>query len=241
MVPGGFDVMSRATRLTPSTSLMMREDEALEQVVGQPGPVGGHGVVGGDGPDDDGVGVGAPVAHDPDGAHGGEHGEALPQLAVEAGPADLLDHDGVGGPQDLGPLGGDLADDAHGQAGPGEGLAPHDLVGQAELLAHGPHLVLEQQAQGLDQVEGQVLGQPAHVVVRLDGGRVAGPRLDDVGVQRALDEEAAAVAVLPQPSSPRPTSSKIRMKSLADDLALGLGVGDARPGRRRTGRPPSRG
>ena len=26
MVPGGFDVMSSATRLTPSTSLMMRED-----------------------------------------------------------------------------------------------------------------------------------------------------------------------------------------------------------------------
>ena len=26
MVPGGFDVMSRATRLTPSTSLMIRED-----------------------------------------------------------------------------------------------------------------------------------------------------------------------------------------------------------------------
>ncbi len=26
MVPGGFDVMSRATRLTPSTSLMMRDD-----------------------------------------------------------------------------------------------------------------------------------------------------------------------------------------------------------------------
>jgi hypothetical protein len=48
-------------------------------------------------------------------------------------------------------------------------------VGQAELLAHGPHLVLEQQAQGLDQVEGQVLGQPAHVVVDLMVAAVSEP------------------------------------------------------------------
>src|SRR5580658_8861199 len=42
--------------------------QAFEDVVGKPRPVGGHGVVAGDGPDDDRVGVGALVTHDPDGA-----------------------------------------------------------------------------------------------------------------------------------------------------------------------------
>ena len=54
MVPGGLDVMSRATGLTPSTSLMIRE-EALQDVVGEARPVGRHGVVAGDGPDHDQV------------------------------------------------------------------------------------------------------------------------------------------------------------------------------------------
>jgi hypothetical protein len=55
-----------------------------------------------------------------------------------------------------------------------------------------PHLVLEELPEGLYQPELQVLGQPADVVVRLDGVGVllaaAGGRagLDDVGVEGAL-------------------------------------------------------
>ena len=52
-----------------------------------------------------------------------------------------------------------VADDAHGEAGTGERLAPHDLLGQAELLADRAHLVLEQVAQRLDEVELHVVGQ----------------------------------------------------------------------------------
>ena len=77
--------------------------------------------------------------------------------------------------------------------GPGERLAPHDLLGQAQLLADLAHLVLEQRPQRLDELEVHVLGQAADVVVRLDRGRlaaVAAAGLDDVGVQRALHEEA---------------------------------------------------
>src|SRR3712207_6968368 len=51
---------------------------------------------------------------------------------------------------------------------PGEGLALHEGVREAELAADLAHLVLEQRAQRLDECEGQVLGQPADVVVALD-------------------------------------------------------------------------
>ena len=77
--------------------------------------------------------------------------------------------------------------------GPGERLAPHDLLGQAELLADRAHLVLEQVAQRLDELEVHVVGEAADVVVRLDGGVVVAARLDDVGIQRALHEERVGV------------------------------------------------
>ena len=73
---------------------------------------------------------------------------------------------------------------------PRERLAPHDLVGQAELGSDLAHLVLEQVAQRLDQLEGHVVGQAADVVVALDPGGILRARLDHVGVQRALHEKA---------------------------------------------------
>jgi hypothetical protein len=120
-------------------------------------------------------------------------------------------------------VGGDLADDAHAQPGAGERLAPHDLVGQAQLGAHLADLVLEEQAQGLDQVELHVLGEAAHVVVALDLGGAGGARLDDVGVERALHQERAS-------SMPPDTSSKMRMNS--SPMALRLSSGSVIPARR---------
>jgi hypothetical protein len=72
-----------------------------------------------------------------------------------------------------------------------ERVPADQLLRQAEFAADLAHLVLEQLPQRLDQIELQVLRQPADVVVRLDdGGRpVDRPRLDDIGVQRALDQE----------------------------------------------------
>ena len=64
-----------------------------------------------------------------------------------------------------------FADDADGEARAGEGLAADDLVRQAELEADGTHLVLEQVAQRLDDLQHHVLRQPADVVVRLDDAR----------------------------------------------------------------------
>ena len=76
--------------------------------------------------------------------------------------------------------------------GPGKGWRHTISLGQAELGADPAHLVLEEHAQRLDQLEVHVLGQAADVVVRLDlrGGAVRLPRLDHVGVERALHQEA---------------------------------------------------
>ena len=67
--------------------------------------------------------------------------------------------------------------------------------GRPKLQAQRADLVLEQVAERLDQLEGQILGQSAHVVVQLDrGGRAVGraAALDHVGIERALGEEPGA-------------------------------------------------
>ena len=147
----------------------------------------------------------------PDGADVGEqHHRHLPDVPVQAGPGQLLAGDRVGLAQDVEALGGDLADDPDAQAGPGERVAPDDLRGQAELLADQPHLVLEQRPQRLDQLELQVVGQTADVVVGLDVRRPgAAAGLHHVGVERALHQErdlvagCAALAERPRPPPPR--------------------------------------
>ena len=106
------------------------------------------------------------------------------------------------------------------EPGTGERLAPHDLLGQAELLADRAHLVLEQVAQRLDELEVHVVGEPADVVVRLDRGVVAAARLDDVGVERALHEEPRRRRQVARDLLEHPD------ERLADDLALPLGLDD---------------
>src|SRR3546814_18033823 len=90
-------------------------------------------------------------------------------------------------------------------------------------------LVLEQGAQGLDQLELQGVGQPTDVVVALDVGRAgAATRLDDVRVERALDEELDLLARGSGGIDDAACSRLERADQLAaDDLALLLRVGDA--------------
>ncbi len=91
-----------------------------------------------------------------------------------------------------------------------------------ELGADGADLVLEQHAQRLDELELQVLGQAADVVVGLDRRRAgAAAGLDDVGVQRPLDEVAS------RPPSFAASSSKTRMNS--EPIALRLASGSVTP------------
>ena len=102
-------------------------------------------------------------------------------------------------------------------------MAVHHLARQAELDADAPHLVLEQLAQRLDQLQLHVLGQAADVVVALDDMRLAGLAaggFDHVRIDRALREEVDVLelgGLLVEHLDEQP----------ADDLALGLGVGDA--------------
>src|SRR5206468_12310058 len=77
-------------------------------------------------------------------------------------------------------------------AGPGERLPPHHPLGHPELLTDAPHLVLEEQAQGLDQLHPHVRRQAADVVMGLDLRRdlVIAARLDHVRIERSLHEVA---------------------------------------------------
>src|SRR4051794_28431273 len=194
----------------------------LEEVVRQPRPIRRHGVVARDGPDDDRPRVSAFVAHHTDGANVGEHRERLPDLSLEAGEADLLADDGVGLLQDADQLWRHLTDNADAEPGPGERLAPHDLVGKVELRTESAHLVLEQTAQRFDELERHVLGQSADVVMALDdvGSAIAAAALDDVGIQRALHEERGVG------ETPR-VLLEDAYEQLADRLALLLRLGDA--------------
>ncbi len=99
----------------------------------------------------------------------------------------------------------------------------------AELGADGADLVLEQRAQRLDELELQVVRQAADVVVGLDRRR---PRtaagLDDVGVERPLDQELHLFPVgagLGDDLARRGLEHPDELA--ADRLALGLRVGDA--------------
>jgi predicted ATPase/class 3 adenylate cyclase len=208
-----------------------------QHVVGEPGPVGGHGVFAGDRAEHDGVAVAAAIALDADRADVGEqdHG-ALPDQGVEAGRGHLLPHDRVGLAQDGQAFRGDLADDPDGQARAGERLAADDRLRQAKLLPHPAYLVLEQGPERLDQAELQVIRQPADVVVRLDVGRAgAAAGLHHVRVQRALDQELARLAVLAGLGGDLPRGALERADELAaDDLALLFRVGY--PGQRRAER-----
>jgi hypothetical protein len=190
--------MSRTTRLTSRSSPIMRAGDLLEQVVGQAGPIRGHRIVGGDRAQDDDVAVGALVALDPDGAHVGQDAEGLPQLPVQAGLADLVLEDRVRVAQEVQALlRGLAAHDADRQARAGERLAPDEALGSPSSAPDGADLVLEQRPQRLDELEVQVVGQPADVVVGLDRRRArAAARLDDVGVERPLDEELRALLAL---------------------------------------------
>ena len=109
-------------------------------------------------------------------------------------PAQLLDEDRVGAAQQVREFLAHLAEDAHPEAGAGEGMAVHHLARQAEFDAEAAHLVLEQLAQRLDELQVHLLGQATNVVVGLDDVRLAragAGGLDDVRIDRALREELA--------------------------------------------------
>src|SRR5205823_2260107 len=118
----------------------------------EPCPIRGHRVVARHRADDDRIAVRALVALHSDRADRRQHGERLPEIAVETGTTYLLLQHRIGVAQDLEPLARDVADDANRETGPWKRLPPHHALRHAELLADTPHLVLEQEAQRLDEL-----------------------------------------------------------------------------------------
>ena len=93
-----------------------------EHIVGDTGPVGGHGVFRADRAQDDRRAVGALVALDADRVNVSQkHDRALPDVAVETGLGEFLAGDGVGLAQQVEALLGDLADDADAETRTGNG------------------------------------------------------------------------------------------------------------------------
>ena len=74
-------------------------------------------------------------------------------------------------------------------------MPPHQGVGQAQLEPSRADLVLEQVAKRLDQLEAQLVGKSADVVMDLDRRRRAvglAAAFDHVRVQRSLGQEIRA-------------------------------------------------
>ena len=160
----------------------------------------------------------------------GEDGKVLGELAFEASLGDLGAEDGIGLLKQGHLGGGDFADDADGQAWTGEGLAPDQCLGEAQLRSERANFVLEQVAQGFDELELQVVGQAADVVVALDdsGGAVDAAALDDVGVDGSLGEEVGV-------GDAGGLALEDTDEAFANDAALGFRIGEAAEGGKEIG------
>ncbi len=112
--------------------------------------------------------------------------------------------------------------------GPGKGWRQTSSLGSPSSSPTARTSSLNKPAQGLDELETQVVGQASHVVVALDvGGPLASPRLDHVGVEGALHEEPHFTGMLPALGA-----DDVRRRALerpdelpADRLTLGLRAG----------------
>ena len=226
----------------PRTSLMMRFETRASSSCGSVRPVRGHEVGRLHRAQRDHVLVGAAVAHHAHRAHRQEHGERLrgqvvPGRAVRvARGAQLVDEDRVGAAQQIGVLALHLAQDAHAEARARERMAVDHLARQAELQPELAHLVLEELAQRLEQLQVQRLGQAADVVVRLDRVRLLrlrARRLDHVRIDRALREPFRAARSL------RRFALEDVDEQPPDDLALLLRDRRRRRARRGTPSPAS--
>src|SRR5207247_3008330 len=166
--------------------------DAREDVVRDARPVGGHEVLGRHRAKRHERAVRAVVTHHTDAADGREHRERLRHAAIEIGGAQLLEEDRVRAPEHVERMAIDGTDDADGEPRTGERMPPEDVLGDPELGANAPNLVLEEPSQRLDDLEVHDVRQSADVVMRLDARprlRLAAARLDDVGVDRSLHEE----------------------------------------------------
>ena len=150
----------------------------------------------------------------------------LPYVAVQSSGRQFLASDGVGLAEDRQSLLINGPDDANRKPRPRERVSPHDLRRQAEVESHLPHLVLEQGAQRLHERELEILRQASNVVMALDVRRAGSTTgLDDIRIERALDEELNRLAVRTCLGDEIALGRLEHPDELAaDDLALGLRI-----------------
>src|SRR5665213_1390791 len=109
--------------------------DARQHRPGDVGPIRSHGVRAGHATHRAGELISALVAHDADATHGQEHRESLPKLAVKAGCADSLGHNGVRLAQKGQFRLGHFAQTADRSAGTRKGMAPDEGFGKPQGLA----------------------------------------------------------------------------------------------------------
>ena len=118
--------------------------DAVEDVVGDAGPVGGHKVRGCDAPEGQGVVICPAVAHDAHGAHVRQDREILVHRLLKVGLRYLVPEDEVGLAEGVQLLLRDVANDPYCKPRPRERLAHDQILRQAQLPAQRPDLVLEE-------------------------------------------------------------------------------------------------
>ncbi len=173
--------------------------------------------------------VGPRVAHHADALDRKEHDECLPDLVIEPGRTNLLDHDGIGLAQRVETSASHLTEDSDAEAGTRERVSVQHVRRQAEFGTHRPDLVLEKLAKRLHQLEAHVVGQPSDIVMGLDRDRLALHRdaLDHIGIQRPLYQK------IDIPDLARLLFEDSN-KEVTDDLAFLFGVCDAHQGVEKT-------
>src|SRR5690554_3168543 len=136
--------------------------------MGNPGPVGSHGISAGNCPQDNGIGIGPLLIPDSDTLNIRQDSKVLPDLPIQASLPDLLPENSIGFPQDSQFLLIDAADYPYSQSRSRERLPPDYILRQAKQLTQFPDLILEEVPQGFDQFQVHIFRQAAHIVMALD-------------------------------------------------------------------------
>ena len=127
----------------------------------------GHEVDGLHGSQCDGVIIGSLITHNAYGSHIGQGCEVLVDLAVQTCVSDFLAVDGICILYDLDLLSGHFADDTDTQSGTGERLTEYQMLRNAKLQSYLADLILEQVAQRLDDLLGNLHSRAGRL--RCDG------------------------------------------------------------------------
>lgn len=127
-------------------------------------PIGGHVVGGLDGTEGDDLVVDTLVTHDTDGADREEGSEGLGDLAVETGGLNLLDEDVVGLAGNVDLFWGYLTEDTDGNSWSWEGVAPDEILWNAEVGTEDADLILEELTERLNELEVHVLEETTNIL-----------------------------------------------------------------------------